>query len=269
MFEPQRATISAQSPFGKRRLIVARLARRPRGSLILNEALGIHAVPGLLIDICWNRGSMWRGLAYRPLRCDIDAGLEGLDIVADWKDLPNFIGAGRAMTIVADPLFVTHVGKNSLWRRYASELNEFSEANVLGQVAEVLKAAWRMLDPVRGTLILKLGDQVHNGERQFQAYRALHLAEDHGWLLCDLKVQESARVPDSKRLHRQHLDSQVHWLVLHTGQRCPGPGLLLPGRARCAYCGRVVACRRVRKQTYCRRPRGCRDAAYRKRKAMS
>jgi hypothetical protein len=252
-------TLSAPSP----RPNVTLLGRVRRGNAFLNEALGVHTVEGLLIDVCWNKGSLWRGLAYAPLRCDINASLPNLDIVANWKDLPNFIGRGRATTVVADPLFLSHVGKNSVWRRYASEDNEFANVNVLDQVADIFAAAKIMLDPVRGTLVLRLGDQVHSGRRQFQGHRALDLAEAQGWLLCDQRVEDAANMPDPKRLHRYHWDSQVHWLVLHTGPRCPGPGLTLPGRARCAVCGRVVACQRVRTPTYCRRPRTCRQAAYR------
>lgn len=225
----------------------------------------MHSAEGLLIDICFNRGSMWRGLPYAPLRCDIDPTLPNLDVIADWKDLPNFIGAGRATTVVADPLFVSHAGKNSVWRRYATELNEFSETSVLGQVRDILQSARAMLDPSSGTLILKLGDQVHANRQQFQAFRALNLAEQLGWLLCDQRTTEGARMPDPKRLRRLHWDSQVHWLVLHTGARCPGIGLGLPGRARCAWCGRVVPCKRVQATNYCAPPRGCKYAAHRKR----
>lgn len=249
----------------KARPNVTLLAARRRGNAFLNEALGVHVADGLIVDICFNRGTMWRGLAYEPLRCDINASLPNLDVVANWNDLPAFIGAGRALTVVADPLFLSHVGKTSVWRRYASEDNEFDEPNVLGQIGDIFAAARMMLDPVRGTLILRLGDQVHSGRRQFQGHRALELAERQGWLLCDQRVEDAANMPDPKRLHRYHWDSQVHWLVVHTGGRCPGPGQLLPGRARCAYCGRVVVCRRVREGTYCRPPRACRQAAYRQR----
>jgi len=266
MFEPKTATLRPSVPFGKKRLSVAVLVRRPRGSTVLNEALGIHCADGLLIDICFNRGSMWRDLAYQPLRCDIDAGLPNLDVVADWNDLPNFVGVAHAMTIVADPLFVTHVGKKSVWRRYASDRNEFDADNVIDQVADILRSARAMLDPVRGTLILKLGDQVHHSERTFAWFEVLQLAKRQSWYLCDERVENGANMADPKRLHRRHFDSQVRWLVLHTGARCPGPGLLLAGRARCSYCGRVVACERVGKTNYCRPPRGCKYAAYRQRK---
>jgi NAD dependent epimerase/dehydratase family enzyme len=152
-----------------------------------------------------------------------------------------------------------------VWRRYATERNEITGRNVLEQVQQILAAARAMLDPLRGTLILKLGDQVHHGERQFHWFGVLQLAERYGWLLCDERVENGANMPDPKRLHRRHFDSQVRWLVLHSGPRCPGPGLLLAGRARCSYCGRVVACERVGTTNYCRPPRGCKYAAYRQR----
>jgi hypothetical protein len=254
---PSRAVV-----FAKVRPIVMRSVSRTRGSQTLNTILGVHTVEGLLIDPCVNKGSMWRGLAYRPLRCDIDPSLPSLDVVASWCDLPRFVGAGRAVTIVADPLFVSHVGKNSTLRRYATELNEFRAVDVLDQVAQLFESARTMLDPVRGSLVLKIGDQVHANARQFQWFKILKLAELQGWLLCDEYVEEGAHMPDPKRQHRYHLDSQVRWLVLHTGSVCPGPGLTLPGRARCAWCGRVVCCQRVHRSNYCRRPRTCRQLAY-------
>jgi len=262
-------TFSLPLPFETTRPNVTRLRvkKAPRGSPILNEALGIHAADGVLLDMCFNTGSMWNGLAYHPLRCDIEASLPNLDIIADWRDLPNFTGAARITTAVADPLFVSHLGASSAYRRYASAANMFGDVDILAQVASILTAARRMLHPVNGTLILKVGDQVHDSSRQWQWFKILKLAEEQDWLLCDEWVQPGTNMPDVKRLHRYHFDSQVRWLVLHTGSRCPGPGLVLPGRARCAHCGRVVACKRVRQETYCRRPRTCRQDAYRERRS--
>jgi len=260
-------TLSTARTLDASRFNVTLLTRKTRGSAVLNELLGMHAAEGVLVDMCANVGAMWAGLAYNPIRCDIDARLPNLDVIAGWRDQPDFFGTGRVVTAVADPLFLSHLGKNSTYRNYATELNEFDNVDILQQVAEILVAAKTMLEPIKGTLILKVGDQVHAGERQFQWFKVLKLAEQQGWYLCDECVEDGANMPHPRRLHRYHADSQVRWLVLHTGERCPGHGLTLPGRTRCAWCGRVVACKRVRQEVYCRRPRTCRQAAYRQRKA--
>src|SRR5262249_37473727 len=128
--EGRGVTLARAVPFAQSRLNVTPIQARPHGSAILNEALGIHSVDGLLIDICFNTGNMWRGLAYKPLRCDINASLPNLDVVANWSDLPKFVGVGRALTIVADPLFLSHLGGNSAYRRYASAANPFSDVDI-------------------------------------------------------------------------------------------------------------------------------------------
>ena len=82
----------------------------------------MHVAEGLIVDICANVGSMWRGLPYRPRRCDIDPSLPDLDVIAD-------------------PLFVSHAGKSSVWRSYATDLSQFDQLNALDQLADILDAA--------------------------------------------------------------------------------------------------------------------------------
>lgn len=254
----------------------ANVTLRPRLDRdVLALALGVHADPdpaGLLIDPCWNRGSIWKGTDYHPLRCDINAALPNLDIVADWRKLPRFVGYGRALTIVADPLHADDVGRTSIWQRYAADENPFRRTrSVVAQVTDLLLVSSYMLDPDRGTLILKIADQVHSGVRQWQPDQIKRAAALRGWLLCDEWVVPAANVPDPKHITLRHMRSQVHWLVLHTGPECPGPGLKLPGRIRCAHCKRVVAVEREREPGYCRPPRACRQLAYleRRKKAAS
>ena len=250
---------------GQRRTNVTAL-RPATDQQVLDLALGVHAADGLLVDLCYGMGAMWHGLSYHPLRCDKNLRLPRLDIVGDWCDVARFLGQGRVRTVVADPIHVDHVGTRSVWRRYEpDDLPAGMQPTVMERVAQLLDVGRYVLEPEDGTFILKLADQVHAQARQWQWYRTLQLAEACGLYLCDEYVLPSANMPQTRRLHVEHFASQVRWLVLHTSAGCPGLGLLLEGRTTCAWCGRVVACKRVREPSYCRLPRTCRQAAYRER----
>jgi hypothetical protein len=132
-------------------------------------------------------------------------------------------------------------------------------------VGELLDVARDVLDPVRGTLILRLAEQVRLGTRKLQPFRVVQLAEAQGWTVCDAYVLAGASMPDAERPHSHHLPSPVYWLVLHPSPRCPGEGVVPPLRTRCAHCGRPVAVEKMHTPTYCRPPSGCKQAAYRER----
>lgn len=250
---------------------------------LLNLFLGVHSVPlGRersidLVDPSFNKGSMWDGVPYQPLRLDIDSRfLPNLDHVCDWRDSPNVLGDGRVKTVVADPLFMPHLGKKSVMQGYASDKNPFADDDILPQVSTLLEAVKKLLHPTEGTFILKIGDIVHSGLRQWQPDKVLDLAEQAPdpsaevqtrLYKCDRWVNPSASMPDTKQYQVLHLPSQVHWLVFHTvpPDQCPGPGFVLPGRIRCAWCNRVVAVKRERQPGYCRLDkdgRSCRQLAY-------
>jgi hypothetical protein len=228
----------------------------------LRMALGMHAAEGPLIDMCWGRGRMWKDLerAYRPVRCDADGTLPGLDIVAAWRDLPAFCGRGRIFTAVADPPHLSHLGDSSLLRHFGTT----GQSDVMALIGEVLDAARLMLHPEFGTLILKVGDQVHDDVRKWQWLRTLELARAQGWNICDLRVIDSAAIPVPQARRRGHYRSQVAWIVLHPASKCPGDGIPLPGRTRCACgCNAVMTTGQVRAKNYLPNHR---QRAYRRRK---
>jgi hypothetical protein len=236
-----------------------------RDGEILRLALQLHAASGPVVDLCYGRGVLWRGIEHRYhlLRCDLDAEgcLPGLGIIGDWSHVARFIGRGRMLTAVADPPHLSHLGRTSLHHHFAT----VDAPNVLGLVGELLDAAAYVLDYERGTCIVKLGDQVHGRDRQWQWFRTIELARDRGWLLCDEWAVDGANVRDFKHLRQEHFRSQVRWLVLHPGATCPGTGIALPGRTRCTLpgCGLALDRQRVHRAAYCSPAH--RQAAYRQR----
>jgi hypothetical protein len=233
--------------------------------------LRLHADPldDQPVDLCAGRGLIWKGVPYQPLKCDINAALPNLDVVGHWRDVARFLGGGRVLTVVGDPLHLSDLGKRRVRNCDMAAADPFTQANVVGQVAELLDAAQHVLDPVRGTMILKLADQINAGTPQL-SFRVIRLAESQGWTVCDVHVLNGANMPNSKRLHAHHLPSRAYWLVLHPSPSCPGDhAAVLPLRTRCAHCGRPVAVEKMHTPTYCRPPRGCKQAAYRERRRKS
>jgi hypothetical protein len=150
--------------------------------------------------------------------------------------------------MVADPPHLSHLGNKSVLGHFGTTDTD----DILPFVEQLLDVARFILHPGRGTCVLKIADQVHDNVRQLQWYRTMKLAEDQEWNLCDIRIIDSAAIPTPQALRKYHHRSQVAWITLHPDMAiCPGEGIGLPGRTRCACgCGAAMTTKQVRTANY-------------------
>jgi hypothetical protein len=197
------------------------------------EALGnllmVHAPPSAhIVDVTFNRGRIWKGLDYHPLRLDIDPQLYAAGItdqVADFRSLP--LGAASAGILVFDPPHLTEArnglaGDASYAARYGTRSLELDSATDITYLFEpFLLEAKRVLVP-EGLVIAKIADQVHRGAYRWQARMFQNITERLGFTCCDLVVKvRAAGMTDPKWQHVHHVrKAHSYWLVLRNGSHC-------------------------------------------------
>jgi hypothetical protein len=231
-------------------------------------ALDLHPADQPPIDMTWGRGGMWKGIGrYQSLRCDGNAELPNLDVVARWRDLPMLLGRQRHELLVADPIHIDDVGRNSTWRRYVlSDDGPAADGTVKELLEQVLTVALELLDPRRGTLLLKIAESNHNDRPQRHGYEVNKLADKLKLHVCGQWTEPSRSMADPKRQTIRHFPSGLHLFILHPFASCPYRGLRLVGRTHCAWCQNPIVVQRVRLTNYCPRPRRCRQNACEARK---
>jgi hypothetical protein len=122
------------------------------------------------------------------IKVDIEA-LPGLDLVVDWRDLPQHYAPGSIDCLVWDPIHVADVGKNSqFYDRYVAPQNPVKGDSVSHLFPGFLEVAEQLLTPRTGVCLIKLCDQVHSARRQWQDFALVTEAERRGWTACDRQI---------------------------------------------------------------------------------
>src|SRR5207302_9259421 len=107
-------------------LSVTKAPRQSRDAPILDELLELHAIPQpTIIDCTYGRGAIWGRLPIRASVVKVDIqDLPGLDLVADWRNLPQHFAPGSIDVLVWDPIHVADVGRTSTrYSRYVAPQN--------------------------------------------------------------------------------------------------------------------------------------------------
>jgi len=209
-------------------------------------------VEGLVLDASWGGGGIWsRALLerYRPTRLDARPETQP-DVVGDWNRLGDLFVPSGFRTAVWDPPHISDagdglVGEASWGSRYGTRDPGLRADSVCHLFAPFLASVRTVLDPRRGTLVVKLADQVHQGELQWQPFELRRVALELGWYACDYQVRVRTQPIDPKWVRQRHIRrSATFWLVFHTGSRCPSRGLDLVRVCAAAEDGHVFRPRR-------------------------
>jgi hypothetical protein len=225
-----------------------------------------------VLDPSWGSGGIWsRALLerYRPTRLDARPQTRP-DLVGDWDRLGELFPPAAFVTAVWDPPHISDaggglVGEASWAARYGTRSPGLRADSVSHLFRPFLLSVRQVLDPRRGTLLVKLGDQVHSGQLQWQPFELRDVALELGWLACDYQVRVRAQPIDPKWQTQRHVRrGATFWLVFHTGPRCPNPGLDLVRVCAGAADGHLFRPRR-RDQLTCSDP--CRQRLHRQRQS--
>jgi hypothetical protein len=203
---------------------------------LLRTLLTLHAVadPDIL-DVCANRGVMWRGLErhFHVTRMDREQ-FPGLDLVGRWQDLPSLFLSCRFDAIAWDPPHLTQTGQGlaGTSRGYGARYGTFVGAadldgpNIIPLFRPFLAAARSVLRDEHSIIVAKIGDVVRSNRRQWQPLEFILAARELGYMPCELEPLPLRGFPyDPKNVHQFHLRSRTYWIVLHAGATCMGPGV--------------------------------------------
>jgi hypothetical protein len=169
-------------------------------SAILAELLALHAVDGPVLDASWGSGGIWsRALLerYRPTRVDARPETHP-DVVGDRNRLDELFPSSAFTTAIWDPPHISDaggglVGDASWAGRYGTRSAGLRGESICHLFELFLRSVREVLDLCRGTLLVKLADQVHQGELQFQPFWLWRTAVDLGWFACDEIVRKRAQ----------------------------------------------------------------------------
>jgi hypothetical protein len=236
----------------------------------LAELLELHvSARPTILDCTYGKGVVWGRLPIRQqvIKVDIQP-LPGLDLVADWRDLPQHYAAASLDCLVWDPIHVADVGKNSqFYDRYVAPENPVKGDSVTHLYADFLEVAAQLVKPRTGVVLVKICDQVHTGQKRWQLFDLVAEAQSAGWTACDYTVVQNgtAARSDPKHNNKWHVRNQwAFWLVLRNGPACHGLGRRLKRELTCEVCGKPFFARRSDAKTH---DGACRAKLYRRRTA--
>jgi hypothetical protein len=149
------------------------------------------------------------------------------DVVGDWNRLDELFGPDSFDVVIWDPPHITDaglglVGTRAWADRYGTRSPGLRAVSNCHLFAPFLESARMVLDPKHGTLIVKLADQVHAGQLQWQPFELRRVAGELGWLACDYQV----------RVRPQPIDPKWQCSVTNAAARRSGWPCTLAGAVR-------------------------------------
>lgn len=191
---------------------------------LLNEMLSFYPVIGAdpLLDATYNTGRMWRGTGIRPVSMDIDPQYNP-DIVADNRVMAGVEDNSFAV-VVYDPPHVGPQGREKSNKRFDVD---FGATVACGKehgwslsylYPPFLEQAKRVLMP-DGILLAKITDIVNNHRQRWAHCDFMSMAEDAGFVVCDLIVKVREGPMKSTKWKNAHHARKRHcfWIVCRNG----------------------------------------------------
>jgi len=222
---------------------------------ILDQLIGLHfATAPIMLDATWGRGVIWRGSAYQPTtRLDVRP-MPGVDVVGEWRDLPQLFGPDAFQLVVWDPPHQTDGGESALdgqrWaNKYGTATTTVQGLRDLTSLYPVfLESCGRVLRQ-DGMLLAKIGDQVHSGLQRLQAVDLVVACRAAAWTVCEMIPKLRQPGPMDPKWRRQYHVRKAwsYWICAHPGPRCTSIGVAL--LRSCAACGRGFPARRADAKT--------------------
>ena len=209
------------------------MADRPKSILLgkdyeaLDILLKLHAPKyitedNFILDCTYNKGKMWQGLSYKPVRMDINPSFE-VDVVADFTAMP-FVDASFDVIVFDPPFLPIHAASfnsSRIWElQYGITADDSLRRgdNVCPMFMPFLSEARRVLK-ADGIIIAKIGDLVHNHKQQFQGVEFVNCAYRVGLCPCDLLIKvRNSNLNSSKWKHVRHLrKTHSYFFVVRKG----------------------------------------------------
>ena len=194
---------------------------------LIEEMLRFYAVipPDPILDATYNSGRFWSGSERRVVSMDIDPR-HTPDILADNREMPG-VDADSFAVVVYDPPHVGPQGRDKSAKRFDVDFGATVECgkehgwNLSYLYPPFLEQARRVLK-TDGILLAKITDMVNCHRSQWAHCDFMRMAEDAGFVVCDLIVKVRNGPMISTKWKNAHHARKRHcfWIVCRNGNRC-------------------------------------------------
>lgn len=195
---------------------------------VLNLLIPFHfrKIPRIL-DCTHNKGVMWKGTRWKPVRMDIDPQYE-LDVVADFRALP--FADHSFDLLVFDPPHLPHAQDSKTtdidWvTRYGCNGHSAGRSgdNVSPLFLPFLQEAKRVLREGR-LVFAKIADMVHNHRYQWQHLDFVLACREVGMTPCDVLIKRdptSGHLKSGQWKNMHHLRRcHTYWIIVRNSGKC-------------------------------------------------
>jgi hypothetical protein len=235
---------------------------------ILSQLVGLHySHEPVILDATYGAGGIWKGCPYQPTARFDARSLPEVDVIGEWRQLPDLFEPGSFQVVVWDPPHQTDGGDRALGGAWAKTYGTAGDGvrgfpNINHLYPGFLEVARAVLQPQVGTLLVKIADQTHRGVQHLQAVDFVLACRAAAWTVCEMIPKMRRPGPIDPKWRRQlHIrKAWSYWICAHPGPRCPAVGVSLV--RTCEGCGRAFRSTRRHAST-CGTP--CRMRLYRAR----
>lgn len=157
----------------------------PSQDQILNGIREIYAIDRFDLDMTYSKGNFYKNVPQPKLKLD-KSPIYVDNVQADFTKLP--FPNESFHSVVFDPPFITHAGKNSKIGNRFSSYKNYNE--LIQNYQNGIKEAYRVLAN-RGICIMKCQDVVSGGINRWWHIEAYHYAIEAGFFVDDLYILTS------------------------------------------------------------------------------
>lgn len=184
--------------------------------------------PEPILDATYNSGRFWKGSRRRVISMDIDPQYRPM-VVADNREMS--VKAETFGTVIYDPPHVGPQGRDKSKKRFDVDFGARMECgkehnwNLSYLYPPFLKQAKRILKP-NGLLLAKITDMVNNHKSKWPHCDFMRMAEDAGFIVCDLIVKVRTGPMVSNKWKEAHHARKRHcfWIICRNSDSCERDG---------------------------------------------
>jgi hypothetical protein len=162
-----------------------------------------------ILDVTCNRRRIWKGLPYAVHGMDIDPEVEP-DTVGNFC-VPECWPVGRWEVVVFDPPHASEVGAKSRLRKPFSTAGTASVTGLFGPFLYVMEHGPHWGIETHGALlIVKLANQMHRNQQQWQTDEFTKQAAAFGWRKVDECIRTRKAQGNDPKWKNVHCLRKVH-----------------------------------------------------------
>ncbi len=182
-------------------------------------------LPEPILDATYNAGRMWKGSTRQVVSMDIDPQYRPM-IVGDNREMTE-VASDTFGAVVYDPPHVGPQGRDKSIKRFdvdfgaTIECGKEQDWNLSYLYPPFLKQAKRVLKS-DGLLLAKITDMVNSHKSKWPHCDFMRMAEDAGFIVCDLIVKIRNGPMVSSKWKNAHHARKRHcfWIVCRNGTAC-------------------------------------------------